>query len=182
MGKSTSARLLEGLRVCVIDTDSVARELVRPGQPALKEIVATFGSDLLDAEGGLRRSKLAAKVFGDPASREKLNSILHPKIRREWQAALERWQAQGVEIAVVVIPLLFEVAVQSQFEATVCVACTQRTQYHRLTERGWSDQEIEKRRSSQWPVSDKMDLADHVVWTEGTMGLHEEQLRRILSQ
>ena len=182
MGKSTSARLLEALDVAVVDTDTLARELVKPGQPALDEIVASFGSDLLDADGELRRSQLAKKVFSDSASREKLNSILHPRIRREWQGALERWQQEAVDVAVVVIPLLFEGTLQDRFDATVCVACTRGTQQRRLHERGWSDEEIEQRRSSQWPISEKMDRADHVVWTEGTTNLHREQLERILSQ
>ncbi len=180
MGKSTSARLLEALPVSVLDTDSVARELVRPGQPALTEIVDTFGDDLVDANGELRRSRLATKVFSDPDAREKLNSILHPRIRREWLTALDRWQAEGVAVAVVVIPLLFEAELQGRFDATICVACTERTQYRRLVERGWSDEAIEQRRASQWAVSEKMELADHVVWTEGTTRLHEEQLERIL--
>ena len=81
MGKSTSASLLSLGGVPVIDTDIIAREIVEPGQPALTEIAATFGRELIDAEGRLRRARLAEIVFSAPNKLRELEAILHPIIR-----------------------------------------------------------------------------------------------------
>ena len=108
MGKSTAAELLakRGAKVC--DSDALARELVAPGQPALAEIVEAFGSGVLVRDGSLDRAKVGKLVFGDSAAREKLEGILHPRIRKVWQARLEHWLVAGERLAVTVIPLLFD--------------------------------------------------------------------------
>ena len=80
-GKSEAARQFARLGVTVIDTDRIARELVEPGQPALTEIVAGFGADLLDADGRLDRTRLRQRIFADPGCRRRLEAILHPRIR-----------------------------------------------------------------------------------------------------
>ena len=179
MGKSTCAELLRQRGVHVIDTDDLARDLVQPGQPALAEITSTFGTSFLDESGQLRRRELAGLVFSDPAARQRLESILHPRIAAAWSAQLIRWQGEGIARAVVVIPLLFETAAESHFDATVCVACSSGTQHSRLRARGWSSEEILRRSAAQLPVEQKTTRADHVIWTEGTVAAHEEQAGRV---
>ena len=83
-------------------------------------------------------------------------------------------------MAVVVIPLLFETNVAAHFDATVCVACSAVTQRERLLARGWTAEQIEQRLQAQWPVEKKMSLVDFVVWTEGALAVHAEQLARII--
>ncbi len=179
MGKSTAAELLRA-RVPVVDTDELARQVVEPGQPALAEIQAAFGAEMLAPDGRLRRDALARRVFADVASRRQLEAILHPPIRARWQAQIETWRATGEKIGVVVIPLLFETRAETCFEATICVACTAVTQRQRLRPRGWTTQQIEQRIQAQWPVEKKMTLADFVVWTEGALAVQAEQLGRII--
>src|SRR5687768_14012614 len=89
MGKSTAADLLAREGLPVIDTDVVARDLVEFGQPALAEIAAAFGSDMIDATGHLDREKMARRVFASSPDRQKLESILHPRIRDRWRAEVE---------------------------------------------------------------------------------------------
>ena len=179
MGKSVAARMLHEAGLPLIDTDQLAHDLVQPGQPALEEIKKAFGPRYLDDAGRLRRKELAAEIFSDPAARTKLESILHPRIRNLWLAEAERWKVAGVNRGIVVIPLLFETGAASHFQKTVCVACSEKTQSERLRERGWSAREISQRISAQWPVQRKMDLADYVIWTEGLLEAHREQLERI---
>lgn len=180
MGKSTAAALLEQRDIPVIDSDVIARQVVEPGRPALREIVQSFGSDLIGADGQLRRKELARLVFSDADKRRKLEEILHPRIRAIWQAQLETWRKEGRTIAVAVIPLLFETNAAGHFHATVCVACSGQTQRRRLRARGWDDKQIDQRMAAQMPVDKKMLLADYVVWTEAGVGVHEEQLKRII--
>jgi dephospho-CoA kinase len=106
--------------------------------------------------------------------------ILHPRIRAVWRAQAESWRQQDRPVAAVVIPLLFETQAESECDATFCVACTPGTQRRRLAPRGWTDAQITQRIAAQWPLEKKMLLADHVVWTEGELKVHLEQLRRLL--
>jgi dephospho-CoA kinase len=179
MGKSTCAELLRQRGVHVVDTDDLARELVHPGQPALGEITTAFGTSFLDGSGQLRRSALAELVFVDPAARARLESILHPKITAAWIAHLAAWRGQGITMAVVVIPLLFETGAESHFTATVCVACSPGTQQSRLRARGWSEAEIRRRSAAQLGVEEKMTRAGHVLWSEGGLAALGEQAGRV---
>jgi dephospho-CoA kinase len=179
MGKSTSASLLSLGGIPVIDTDTLAREIVEPGQPALTEIAATFGPDLIDDSGHLRRAELAEIVFPSPEKLRQLESILHPIIRDRWRGRVEIWRREGRGVGVVVIPLLFETCDQSEFDAVICTACSAVTQQERLRARGWPSNQIEQRLAAQWPAEKKIAAADYVVWTEPALPLHQRQLARI---
>ncbi len=182
MGKSTTAAILRDRGVAVVDTDDFARQIVQPGQPALREIQNTFGHDLVGSDGQLKRDQLAALVFADSAAREKLEAILHPRIQRLWETQLEVWRAEGRAVAAVVIPLLFETNAEAAFDSIICLACSDATQRVRLAVRGWSPDQIKQRVAAQMPVAEKMSRADHVVWTEGDIATTAKQLERIISR
>jgi dephospho-CoA kinase len=182
MGKSTAARFFAERGLPVIDTDELARELVEPGQPALAEIRAAFGEAVIDGSGRLRRDELAKVVFADRAKRERLEGILHPRIREAWLGQVEKLKSEGRFAAVVVIPLLFETDAARHFTHVACVACSSATQRARLRERGWSDQQIEQRIASQWPIEKKIGAAQFVIWSEGELDAHEAQVDRILER
>ena len=179
MGKSTAAKLLRKQDVPVLDSDDVAREVVAVGEPALTEISEIFGADFLNAQGEMDRAKLAAHIFGNDAEREKLEAIIHPRVRERWLAQMETWRADNVPLGVVVIPLLFEVGAEGEFDSVICVACTGNTQRERLRARGWDDAQIAARIAAQMDVTEKIERADQVVWTEGDVSLLREQLQSI---
>ncbi len=181
MGKSTAAELLAKRGAMVCDSDELARELVVPGQPALAEIVDTFGSAVLRDDGSLNRAKVAELVFSNSTAREKLEAILHPCIREAWQARLEDWAVLGERLAVVVIPLLFETQAESSFDKTVCVACSSELQRERLRGREWTDDQISSRIAAQMAVGKKIKRADHVIWTDGTIEVLASQWDELLS-
>jgi dephospho-CoA kinase len=180
MGKSTAARILAGREIPVVDTDDLARQVVQPGQPALDEICAAFGGELIDATGQLRREQLAQIVFADPAARAKLEAITHPRITDRCRQQLQSWRNEGRRSAVVVIPLLFETRAESNFDTVICVACSEGTQRRRLGERGWSGAQIQQRLSAQLPIAEKMGRANFVVWTEGGVDSTAQQLAKII--
>lgn len=181
MGKTTSGELLRQRNVPVIDTDVVAREVVEPGEPALEEIAAAFGKEVLDDKGRLNRGEVARRVFGNAAERKRLEAILHPRIRERWQAQVLAWRTQGHKAAAVIIPLLFETKGDQECNATICVACAAQTQQARLLSRGWTPEQIEQRLAAQWPTQRKIEAADFMIWTDGSMDVHGEQLDRVLS-
>jgi dephospho-CoA kinase len=179
MGKSTAAEFLRARGAQMVDTDELARQLVLPGQPALAEIQTEFGKKVIAPDGRLRREKLAEIIFGDAAARKKLETVLHPRIRERWQAQIEAWRKENHKLAVVVIPLLFETRAESSFDKIICVACSAATQHERLLARGWTPEQIKQRLAAQWPVEQKISRADFVVWTDGALDVHAQQLERI---
>ena len=177
MGKSTVARVLAKSRLPVVDSDELAREMVEPGQPALEEILESFGDEFIGDDGRLDRSRMAAHVFSDDVARKQLEDIIHPRVRERWQLCLSKWRSAG-NTGVVVIPLLFEVGAEASFDTVLCVACTAGTQRARLRERGLSEAQIEQRIAAQLAIHEKMNRADHVLWNEGGL----ETLRAQLTQ
>ena len=180
MGKSTAAELLRQRGAAVVDTDQLARQVVEPGQPALAEVHARFGAEVIAGDGTLNREELARRVFANAAARRDLEAILHPRIRALWQAQAQTWRNEGRDFAVVVIPLLFESHTENEFDAILCVACTSGTQRQRLLSRGWTPEQIEQRNQAQSTVEKKMSLSHFVLWTEGTVETTAEQLARII--
>ncbi len=181
MGKSTAAELLVKRGAKVSDSDVLARELVEPGKAALSEIAEVLGAGVLGVDGSLNRGKVAELVFADPAVREELEGILHPRIRKAWQARLDGWAAAGERLGVVVIPLLFETRADVCFDKIVCVSCSPEAQRTRLLERGWSDEQICQRLAAQMAVEEKIRRSDHVVWSDGPIEAQAAQWDALLS-
>lgn len=182
MGKSTAAGFLLQLGVRVVDTDELARELVRPGEPALARIREEFGEKVMAIDGSLNRTELARIVFNNDATRKKLEAILHPRIRERWQARVEQWRKENCPLAVVIIPLLFETRAETCFDKIICVACTAQSQRERLRFRGWTNEQIEHRIAAQMPVAEKISRSHFVVWTEGSTEIHRCQITEILEK
>lgn len=181
MGKSTVAAYLAGRGESLIDTDILARELVGPGQPALREIEAAFGKGVIGADGGLDRTALAQVVFNGSEERKVLEAILHPRIRRAWKEWAEMRAAAGARRAVVIIPLLFETGADAEMDFTICVACSPGKQRERLRHRGLSDDEIQRRIAAQMSVRDKMEKASRVVWNDSSLQICELQVARVFA-
>ena len=105
-GKSSVARRLRELGCVIIDADAIAREIVEPGQPALRELVDAFGRDIIDSEGRLLRSRLANRAFTSKEKTATLNSITHPRIAERTAARFA--EAGARDIVVHDMPLLVE--------------------------------------------------------------------------
>lgn len=106
-GKSTVSRYLnERHHIPIIDTDVIARELVQVGKPALAEIVAHFGSDIIDKQGALKRRQLRDIISQNPNERAWLNVMMHPKIHDAVTAQVEQQSASLHPYVMIVIPLL----------------------------------------------------------------------------
>lgn len=180
MGKSTAAGFLRQRGAQVIDTDEIARDLVRPKKLALAEIQNAFGKKLISSAGELRRDELAKIVFADAAARKKLEAILHPKIRERWLAQIENWRKENITLVVVVIPLLFETQAESHFDKIICVACSANAQHERLLARGWTSEQIQQRIAAQMPIEEKIARSHFVIWAEGDLENQRRQLEMVL--
>ena len=151
--------------VPVIDTDLLARELVEPGQPALAAIVAEFGPDCIDDRGRLRRAELRERVFADPVGRQRLEAILHPRIRA---LARERIAALRAPYCLVVIPLLAETGMIDLVDRVLVVDVPEAEQIHRVMARDRLD-ETQARRilAVQAQRAQRLALADEILDNAG---------------
>lgn len=178
-GKSTGIAFVQQSGFVAIDADQLSREAVACGSEGLGEVVEAFGPNVLLSDGSLDRVALAARVFSNPEELEILEGILHPRIHRAWQSQFGVWAMEGRLSGCVVIPLLFEKGYQDFFDLVIAVGCSDATQMARLLSRGWEEVGIRGRIASQWSTARKMELADRVIWTEGSMETHIDQWRRL---
>jgi dephospho-CoA kinase len=180
-GKSTVSNMFRALGCEVIDADLLAREVVAPGEPALAEIVAEFGRDVLQPDGALDRKKLGAVVFADAARRKRLEQITHPAIAARFQQRLAELEARG--FAGVVFwdaPVMIESGGYRHMEKLVVVATDEATQAARLRARDAIDAaEADRKITSQMPVSEKAKLADYVIDNAGDRAATERQVREV---
>ena len=179
MGKSTISTLLKEMGIECVDSDDLARSVVGPGKPALERIRNEFGDEYIRPQGVLDRSKLASLVFENEEQRNKLERILHPMIRNLWQEEVRQWRSDKIEKGVVIIPLLFEVSLEVEFDRIICIASTVETQRERLKLRGWKTDQISSRIKSQMSIIKKMERSDCVIWNEGSIENLKRQLDRI---
>jgi dephospho-CoA kinase len=179
-GKSLVARILRELGAEVIDADAVAREVVEPGTPALREIAQAFGAGILRPDGTLDRPALARLIFTDPAARARLNAIMHPRIRARMAERLEALRhARPDAIVVLEIPLLLDTAPADAYplDGIVVVYVDEQTQAARLAERdGVSPDEARRRLSAQRPLREKLPQA---TWTIDNSGPPEATRRAV---
>lgn len=180
-GKSTVSLMFDDFGIPVIDADKLSREAVKPGQPALAEIVRVFGEEMLLEDGTLDRKRLGKVVFSDDEKRKQLNEIVHPEIRRLMTNRRDAYVKKGEKAVVLDIPLLFESKLESYVEKIIVVYADRETQLRRLMERdGYTEREAEGRIKVQIPVKEKAELADAVINNNGSKHETYEQLQRIL--
>ncbi|WP_203246677.1 dephospho-CoA kinase [Sporosarcina beigongshangi] len=180
-GKSTVSAMLRKRGYPIVDADEIARLVVEPGSPVLLEISRQFGKDIVNEDGSLNREKLGVRIFGHDKEREKLNSIIHPAIRREMLRQKEEWLSNGANTVIMDIPLLFESKLQSFVDKIIVVAVSPEIQKERLIARNvLSQEEADARIRSQLSMEIKKQGANAVLSNDGTLEETELQLEQVL--
>jgi dephospho-CoA kinase len=171
-GKSAvSARLAE-LGAIVIDADRLARDVVAPGTDGLAEVVAAFGDGVLDASGALDRAALGRRVFADPEARQRLEAIVHPRVRAR-TAALAAAAPPG-SVVVNDVPLLVEAGLAGGYDLVLVVLAPERVRLERLVrDRGMAEAEARARIAAQCSDDERRAVADVVIDNDGSL----EELR-----
>ncbi len=183
-GKSTVARILEDrLGVPVINSDQIARDVVKKGRVGYKRVVEVFGHGILDNSGEIDRAKLGKLVFDDPQKRRLLESILHPLITQEIDRRLKEKEQEDHKLIVLEIPLLFEKGLQNRVDYTVVVYAPEEQQLERLMQRdGLSLEEAKKRLKAQIPIDEKVKLADFVIDNSKGVNYTEKQTLKVFNE
>ena len=173
-GKSEVTARLAARGAVVIDADVVAREVVAPGSPGLAEIGAAFGDDVLRPDGSLDRERLGEIVFADPAARDKLNAIIHPRVGDRMRE-LER-AAGDADVVVHDIPLLAENNLAAGFDLVVVVDAPREAQLERLVSRGMSAGQAAARMRAQAAREERLAIATVVIDNSGSLGDLDRQV------
>lgn len=168
-GKSRVARQLAKLGATVIDADVLARDAIALGTPGYDAVVATFGRDVVSANGAVDRSALRKRVFQDSEARSALNAIVHPIVGVLRDAQFNAAAARGDRVVISDIPLLFEVGLEHHFDGIVVVDAPSTVRKERLLrDRGLSAADAEAMMAAQWPSARKRASATWVIDNDGT--------------
>lgn len=168
-GKSTVARMLDDLGAVVLDADTIGHEALMPHTEVWREVVSTFGKDILRKDGLIDRQKLSQIVFNDADSLTKLNSIIHPRMFQTVKKRLEEWRRHRERVVVLEAPLLIEAGWTSLVDRVWVVVTSEEQAVRRLVLDGrLSEDEARARWRSQLPVAEKVKYGE-VIDNSGSM-------------
>ncbi|MCL0057824.1 dephospho-CoA kinase [Dehalococcoidales bacterium] len=166
-GKSIVSRFLAELGAVIINADRVGHEAYKPDTELWREVVATFGRQIVTPAGDINRKKLGEIVFGNPESLACLNQITHPRIYQMVKAQLEEYRRQGVNVVVVEAPLLIEAGWTSLVDEVWVTVAAEATVLSRLEEqKGLSREQALARIHSQLSAEERIKHADVVINTD----------------
>lgn len=160
-GKSYVQGLFAALGVPIIEADDVGRAVVQPGEPALAEIAAQFGAEMLLPDGGLNRPRMREKVFQDAAALRQLEAITHPHIR----ARLKAWRdAQTAPYCLLSAAILLESGMSALVARVLVVDAPEQDQLSRLMRRdGIAEPLARAMLARQWSRAERLARADDVI-------------------
>jgi dephospho-CoA kinase len=182
-GKSTVARRMKDRGIPVIDLDKVGHEVLRKRHEAFEPVVEAFGAGILGEDGEIDRKKLGALVFADPAARERLNQIMHPRIRAEEARRIDAMAEAGETAVATEAALLIETGQKKRFDFFVVVGCAPEIQIARLMKRDHcTEAEAKRRIESQFSFEQKKAQADWVIDTSGEKALALAETDRLVEE
>jgi dephospho-CoA kinase len=171
-GKSEALKAFARLGAATLSSDAVVHELLE-GEPLRGRLEERWGPEVV-SNGGLNRAKIGEIVFADPEQLTWLEAQIHPLVKERtaaWMLSLP----EETEVAVVEVPLMFEVGSDKVFDTTVAVVTTDEVRRERAAARGHAL--VDEREARQLPQAEKAERAEHVVENDGSV----EDLERALS-
>ncbi len=186
-GKTTIAGLFQDCGAKVIDADQLARDVVKPGKPAWKDIIKNFGAAVLYSDNTLNRQSLAQIVFQNPSQLKILQDIIHPRVARE-QANRAKAICQEFPHAIILYDaaLLIEAGAHQRMDHVIVVKADRATQIARVAHRDdLTKAEALRRIRAQMPLRQKLHYADTVLdgsWTRSRLRPVVQSLYRTYQQ
>lgn len=180
-GKSTVAKMFAQLGAHTIDADVLAREAVQPGTPALQQIAAEFGREVLTAHGELNRKALAAQVFNDYAAKKRLEQIVHPQVQQLFEHQVTALLARDANAIIIYeIPLLLESGKTGDFNGIIAVSANLEVRAQRLVKlRNFTHDEAMQRIAAQVSDTAREAAANWVIKTDTDFETVKEQVRQV---
>ncbi len=166
-GKTAVSDRFRQLGIDVIDADLIAREAVDPDQPALRQIVDTFGEHVLNGQGSLDRAALRSIVFGDAHKKKQLENILHPIIARRIHEAAAQAKSP---YTIIVIPLLAESERDYGIDRVLVVDAPPEVQIARVAKRDkQTPDQVRRIINMQTARQNRLGMADDICINTGSI-------------
>lgn len=178
-GKSYVAALLAGEGVPVYSTDLAARRLMTESDELRKKLCALVGRDVFHADGSLNKSLLASYVFSGPSGAERVNRLVHPAVREDFN----RWVAgQSAPLVAMECAILYESGFDRLVDKVLLVHAPEEICLRRAMLRdGASEAQVKARMRAQMPDAARLCRADYILENDGQEEL-PSRLGRIISQ
>lgn len=174
-GKSVVAARLSAAGIPVVDTDGLAREVTAAGHPCLLQLAEAFSPAILREDGTLDRAALASRAFASPEATARLNAITHPHIFALTEKRLAAFWKQGIPMAAVDAPVLFESGMDRMCDRTVAVLAPSAVRLERICARdNISEAQAQARMSAQPDDGFYEERADDLLYNEGDLAAFEE--------
>jgi dephospho-CoA kinase len=160
-GKTTVGKMFRTLGAFVIDADEVIHSFYRKGHPVYKAVLEEFGREILSPEGNIDKKKLARIVFGNREKLKRLEEITHRALYKELEEIYEKLPEDS--IVVVEASLLIEKGTYKNYDFTVVVYAPYEVCKRRALEKGFSEEDFERRWKNQMDIEEKVKYADYVI-------------------
>ncbi len=182
-GKSSVSKLFKDWGAYIFDADSVAKEILLKNETAQNEIIAEFGSDILNKDEKIEKSKLSRIAFQDENHQLRLNAIIHPYVFSEIDLTFDKIISKNeYEIFCVDAALIYESGADTHMDYVVVITSHLRLRIERAMERGdLTRDEFLKRLDLQWPDEDKVHMADFVIHNNGTIDELISESKKVFS-
>jgi len=170
-GKSFVLKVLEEHGCYTLRADDLARTIISAkDSPVLAEIIAVFGPEIYDQENGLDKEKFSAMLFEDHELRNFINRIVHPLVSEERRQKIRAIEATKIyDFFIYESALLVESGIYTEFEKIIVVYTTPEIQIARAAARDkLSRLEAEKRIQSQFPLKEKLKVANYTIDSSGS--------------
>jgi dephospho-CoA kinase len=180
-GKSEAAKIFQKLGARVIDADTISRDVMLPQTECWQKVTAVFGKEIVKEDLTIDREKLASIVFADQQKRLHLNSLVHPAIMHQIEAIVARIEEEEPESLVIIdAALLVETGAYRSCEKLIVMCAAEETQLKRLVERdGMSREAAQKRIDAQFPLGEKVKVADYVIKNDGSLEKLQTETMRV---
>ena len=169
-GKSAVSSLFQEWGAFVFDADAVAKDILNNNATAQGEIIAEFGTDILNKDGKIEKEKLSRIAFQDENHQLRLNTTIHPYVFRKIDSSFDKISEKNEhEIFCVDAALIYESGADAHMDYVIVVTSHLRLRTERVMERGGlTREEFLRRLELQWPDEDKTHMADYVIHNNGT--------------
>ncbi len=181
-GKSAVAKILADLGCIVSDSDAQARAAL--DEPAVREqLITWWGKEILSPDGRVDRAKVAKIVFDRPRDRQRLEGLIHPRVRAERQRTYEFAEQSGAPAVVIDAPLLFEANVDQECDAVIFVDAPPAQRLARVREsRGWDESELTRRESAQLSLEEKKARSGYVVVNDADLAALRDRVGEVFER
>ncbi len=179
-GKSTVSKFLTELGAIIIDADRIGHEAFEPNTEAYREVVKTFGKEILSPSGEIDRHKLGSIIFANHQARAKLNKIMHPRIYDTVKAKIEEFRRRALSAVVIEAPLLIEAGWAKLVDEVWVTVAPQQTVLERLTKgTGLTKAQSLARIRAQLTTEERIKHADVIIDTNCTLDELKTKVREL---